>query len=1269
MWRAEDLKDASAVALKVLNVNDGTLIERFLLEAKTLASLDHPAIVQYVAHGQMEDGLPFLAMRWLTGSDLSARLRRGALSTQETLTIVRRVAAGLAVAHAQNVIHRDLKPANIVLINDDPAQATLVDFGVARPKGLTRGLTRTGAIVGTVGYMAAEQLQGSKAIDGRADLFALGCVAFECITGTVAYGGDNIAAVLAQVLLGQTPQVLDLLPSVAPELNAFVAKLMHSDREHRYASAAEVMDAIDRLETAVDAVSPTIASATATRLTLQSERSPVAVVLAWAPRSTDPSGETLAAHSVEQPTLHGAQVAERWAASLTRLTDGAMLLAFSEGHALHEKVARGARAALDLHALLPEWRFALTLSHAESSTNGPNIATNSPASSLSRDVVDSSHLHLGVTVDNAAEALLGSEFLLERVQIDAVTLVRLTGYVPLRDESRKVLGRESACIGREKDLRLIEGTLDEVIDECSARGVLLVAPPGVGKSRIRREIVGRFAERSDVQVLLAKTDVGTRLDHFSVIRQWLLKCHSVGVNGTPSQRWESFRDGAIAVLAQKLGDDRAQCETVAAFLGELAGVPAVPANTAVKDAQEVPHEIWSKLSSALTTWLHGLCKQRAVTLVIEDLHWADSMSMALLQSAWEGLGDAQLFWFVTSWPEGETHFPWVFSAKNVQVVRLEPLGKRASERIVRQLLGPSCDDHTIGQVVDLAGGNAFLLEEIVRHVGVDRELSALPTSAIALVQMRLQLLPMHLRKLLRLASAVGESFTISPLVALQQAGDSAMDVASIESALSVLRSHELLTLENDTWSFRHSLIRLAAYETLTEADRVNAHLALAQWMIRLPLAPSAMIAAQYEKAGAINDAAHWYLKAIEDCVNIGNFAAIEQFADRCDRDGVAADTRAEALFEKFFARTFGFDRVSIEELLAPLARPDMVEPSLGWYLLSSLKLIFQVHTGTATASAEAELKALLAAPVTLRATNAHFTTFSLLLMVAISLGLYSEVYAAAEAFEKFELRDNSRPILACTRDTYISFVYFMNDDARALSLARRAVALARASCTPKRQLHFFAHLIIEAVEFGAFEEAEATLQLAKSIVSPDDHFWFEWVLASEAKLSAYGPSPHDCRALAELGQHLNEMLHVRLWLRAFSVASAGFANPTDHTFLLHAISELEQIMQQSAQLAQVRETARGLVIELRSLLGQHELVLEQSEPLVATSAYSPVGMRTRIELCRLRALKSLGRVGECQQALGLAKSRIAMLAGALDVQDRGNFLAQPCVRDTLDFVL
>ena len=237
------------VALKVLTPElhrDERFRERFLRESKLAASLEHPHIVPIYAAGEA-DGSLYLAMRYIEGRDLAALLRSlGRLDPERVLAIVGQVASALDVAHARGLVHRDVKPANILLTRHgaEDDYAYLCDFGLAKHTSTVSSLTGSRAIVGTVDYLAPEQIEG-KPVDGRVDVYALGCVLYECLAGAPPFErGNELAALLAHVN-DEPPSLSERRAELPEALDTVVATALAKDRDQRYGTGRELVEATE----------------------------------------------------------------------------------------------------------------------------------------------------------------------------------------------------------------------------------------------------------------------------------------------------------------------------------------------------------------------------------------------------------------------------------------------------------------------------------------------------------------------------------------------------------------------------------------------------------------------------------------------------------------------------------------------------------------------------------------------------------------------------------------------------------------------------------------------------------------------------------------------------------------------------------------------------------------------------------------------------------------------------------------------------------------
>lgn len=231
-------------ALKILSpdlADDAEFRERFIRESRHAASLEHPSVIPI--YGADEDGdLLYLAMRYVDGPDLGRLLTRdGPISLEQTLKIASAVAAALDEAHARGLIHRDVKPANI-LVESKTGHVFLTDFGLAKLLAAT-GFTRTGSFLGTVHYCAPEQIE-SKQVDGRADVYSLGCVLFHCLTGQPPYPRESDIAVIHAHIADPIPAVTTLRPDLPRYLDGVFATAMAKFPDVRYGTGKELVEAL-----------------------------------------------------------------------------------------------------------------------------------------------------------------------------------------------------------------------------------------------------------------------------------------------------------------------------------------------------------------------------------------------------------------------------------------------------------------------------------------------------------------------------------------------------------------------------------------------------------------------------------------------------------------------------------------------------------------------------------------------------------------------------------------------------------------------------------------------------------------------------------------------------------------------------------------------------------------------------------------------------------------------------------------------------------------
>nr|HEX4312960.1 serine/threonine-protein kinase [Kofleriaceae bacterium] len=254
VYLGEHVRAHTKVAVKVLHAHiseDEEQVARFFNEAKIVGKIKHAGIVQIFDSGKHE-GHAYLIMELLDGESLHARLKRGALALPKLADVAQQIASVLDATHRAGITHRDLKPENIYLVPDaeraSGERVKVLDFGIAKLSGtLAGGAPKTHGTMGTPAYMAPEQWGDSSAVDGRADAYSLGCVAFEMACGRVPFVARNIAEAYAKHLNDAPPSVRALAPGMPPELDAVLAKLLAKTPAERPASMADIAAMFARL--------------------------------------------------------------------------------------------------------------------------------------------------------------------------------------------------------------------------------------------------------------------------------------------------------------------------------------------------------------------------------------------------------------------------------------------------------------------------------------------------------------------------------------------------------------------------------------------------------------------------------------------------------------------------------------------------------------------------------------------------------------------------------------------------------------------------------------------------------------------------------------------------------------------------------------------------------------------------------------------------------------------------------------------------------------
>ncbi|XXX82822.1 protein kinase [Sorangium sp. So ce134] len=920
-----DRRGSKPVALKVILHPNDQHVARFQREARILADLQHPGIARYVAHGVTNDGRHYIAMEWLDGETLRDRLSRGPLSVPDSVTLAARVAEALAVVHAFGTVHRDVKPENLLLVGGCLEHVKVLDFGIARLANATSALTNPGMLLGTPAYMAPEQVRSMPDIDARADVYALGCLLFECLTARPPFVAEHLAALLAKVVFEEPPRPGELCPGVPAWVDALVALLLTKERAQRPADAAAVV----ALLRAQDAGASGPAAPQAQALT-NSERGLACVVLARVKDSDHgaerepPSGSSpddqetppaLPDATVQLPfpasLLEGLRnVAQAHRARFEVLRDGSVVAIITDAGAPTDLAARAARCALSIRELLSNSCVALATGWDELDgvqplgqvidRAGARLAASSGETALPSPCP--------VLLDPMTAALLDSHF---EIREDGPRRMLVGEREPLEDV-RTLLGKPTTCVGREHELLLLQATFEECAAESEARAVLVTAGPGVGKSRLRHELVRRLAARGEpVEIWTARGDSMRVGAPFGMLGQIVRRAARL-LDGEPiAARRQKLAARVSAHVPEPLR------RPVTEFLGEMVGTPFPDDDSVLlQAARQDAKRMGDQMQWAWVEFARAECAARPVLLVLEDLHWGDRPTVEYVDAALRLLAGERLMVLALARPEVRKAFPGLWGDRALTELRLKELSLKACERLAREALGPGAPAATVAEIVGRSAGNAFFLEELVR-AAMEGHPGDVPETVLAMMQSRLAGLVPEARRLLRAGSVFGEVFWRGATQALLGAW---VDEPELDGCLAELEQRELIARRPDAkfhgeveYAFRHALLRDAAYEMLTEDDRSLGHRLAGGWLAQAGETDAMVLATHFERGGDLERAIGCYRRAAEQALGGNDYAAAIERAERAVACGAAGEALGEIETIRAEACRFGGDSAAAEQ--------------------------------------------------------------------------------------------------------------------------------------------------------------------------------------------------------------------------------------------------------------------------------------------------------------------------------------------------------------------
>ncbi len=767
VYRARHAGMDRVVALKILRqsfAGDPDALARFQREARLIARLEHPHLLPVYDFDGAHDP-PYIAMRYVESGTLKDLLRQGRLRLGEAAHLLDQVASALDYAHRQGVVHRDIKPSNVML--DAEGNAFLADFGLARvalPDREGEGaLTLPGTILGTPSYMAPEQAVGTGTVDRRADLYALGVLLFEMVTGTLPFPGDSPVEVAMAHVSRPVPSATARDPQLPAALDALFRRALAKRPEDRYGSALELSAEVRHLAGQTiaaapgslrDAVRDSAGRARALRqasmdATISDSRADRTPGSAGGSRATPSERHRLVtaiyANLSECAALLAEEDPEGAAAAMERVLTALERVVEAAGGRVEQRTAEtllalwGAERGREddpEHAV----RAALEMMEAVRSLGpvktGPppmqvGVTTGrvllAPVPGSGRIGASGEAVVAARRVERAAPpgaVLLSSEtYRLVRYTVDAEPGIKLpaserqpaTEAFLVKSYQPSVLGRDSGdasdsgsrTVYRGRELERMRQAFLSAGREGRTRLLALTARPGLGKARLVADFVRWLSkEHLPYRLMTARATSSTSLRPYRLIAELLSAgvgeegAGALGRSVAEALEGSSFDPSeTTAVLAQMSGGEE-----------EDEGAPGAAPGTGAEARQQ-------RIALHLARYLEGLGRKGVVVLFLADLHRADGPSLGLLDRlSWEH-PHLPLLVLGTTRPDLFERLPdWGQSSPGFERVDLEPLSRRQSEAFVRELLAEvrPVPEELVEFVVDRAEGSPLYTEELIQ---------------------------------------------------------------------------------------------------------------------------------------------------------------------------------------------------------------------------------------------------------------------------------------------------------------------------------------------------------------------------------------------------------------------------------------------------------------------------------------------------------------------------------------------------------------------------
>jgi class 3 adenylate cyclase/tetratricopeptide (TPR) repeat protein len=865
VYEAEDIKLKRRVALKFLApelIRDPESKQRFIREAQASSKLDHQNICTIYEINEDKNHHLFIAMAFCQGRSLKERLKSEPLPVKEAVEIAIQVSQGLARAHEEGIIHRDIKPGNIM--ETDRGEVKIVDFGLAKLAEDTE-ITQTAGFMGTIAYMSPEQIQGER-LDFRTDIWSVGVVMYEMLTGVHPFKGESPRAVIHAVLNESPLAPAEIRSDIPSSLEKIIFKCLAKDRRERYQTARHLSSDLGQL-----------------RRTIEEERLGAGIDLRRKPpvkKETEQRQATVMFVEIDGISEILEAVEPQEAASILRhcaacfdfiedvyggkvdkMTDSSFRAVFGFPTAIENAPEKAVQAAMELRNKIDELNASETLGTPLRLRIGMSsgmvivgaIETDEQSgytvmgdavtlASQLKDVSEDGAISVGPATFRKTKEAFAYRPLEPIVWKGRDKPVRVFELLSAKERTtRPRLGWDrtisSELVGREKELdRLQLQVLKAINGEGSI--VNLIGEAGIGKSRLMAELKAG-AVMAKVKLVEGRAlSIGKNLSFhplIDILKNWAEIKEDDGTVES-GQKLEK----AIRPLGPESLDD------IFPFIATLMGLR--PGGRYAERVKGIEGEALEKLIlKSLRELMEKASRRKPLVIIIEDLHWADLTTIRFLESIFRLAENNPVVFMNVFRPDYEETSQRLlrtihsrYSRVQTEIV-LGPLDENESERLIHNLLKMSALPVVVRELIKKrAEGNPFFIEEVARSFIDDGVVEikdgafrvtdkinsvVIPETIHELLMARIDKLNEDTKSLLKIASVIGRNFFYKILVKVADA------IPEIDVKLDTLKESQLIrerkSQEEVEYLFKHALVQEVTYQSILPKKRKELHLKIA----------------------------------------------------------------------------------------------------------------------------------------------------------------------------------------------------------------------------------------------------------------------------------------------------------------------------------------------------------------------------------------------------------------------------------------------------------